>query len=184
MLPSVASINGMQVKEYMQALSDEGQIRVEKIGSGNWYWSFLSEERRAREEVIVQLGKEREKLRSGVEMLREKLRVVEMGRGKDEEGGGQGRAELLLAYESGKEEVEVLRRELDGYKDGDPEEVVRKRVEVEGLKLKAARWTDNVYCLEEYLRKVTGGDREVVENVRRTYYGDDYVEGEGLREWS
>lgn len=33
----------MVVKDYLQALSGEGLIRVEKIGSGNWYWSFLSD---------------------------------------------------------------------------------------------------------------------------------------------
>ena len=58
MLPAVASINGMQVKEYVQALIDDNKLRVEKIGSGNWYWCFGSEEKREKEKVKVQLDKE------------------------------------------------------------------------------------------------------------------------------
>ncbi|KAI5290254.1 hypothetical protein KEM55_008633, partial [Ascosphaera atra] len=44
-LPSVASINAMQVKDYIQALHDENKIHVEKIGSGNWYWAWANEEK-------------------------------------------------------------------------------------------------------------------------------------------
>ena len=57
-LPSVATINGMQVKEYLQALSDDGKIHVEKIGSGNWYWSFASEETALRISELAKLKTE------------------------------------------------------------------------------------------------------------------------------
>ncbi|EER42559.1 conserved hypothetical protein [Histoplasma capsulatum H143] len=48
-LPSVASINGLQVKDYIQALADDGKLHVEKIGSGNWYWAWAGEEQKERE---------------------------------------------------------------------------------------------------------------------------------------
>lgn len=35
-LSSVASFDGI-AKDYLQALSDEGKIHVEKIGSKNWH---------------------------------------------------------------------------------------------------------------------------------------------------
>ena len=183
-LPSVASINGMQVKEYMQALSDEGQIRVEKIGSGNWYWSFLSEEKRVREYTLTQLREEKEKIQKCMEELERKVEVA--AKEKDEEGNGQDgeRDELLKLFDEDKNELDSLKTELGNHKDGDPEEVVRKKADVESLKLRAARWTDNIYCLEGYLREVTGGDMEAVEGVRRTCYGSEYMEGEGLKELS
>ncbi|KAJ6187384.1 hypothetical protein N7519_002292 [Penicillium mononematosum] len=62
-LPSVASINGIQVKEYIQALTDEGLLRVEKIGSGNWYWSFSSDEKHALEHQLARVTTEVEKVR-------------------------------------------------------------------------------------------------------------------------
>ncbi|MCJ1400694.1 hypothetical protein MMC11_003902 [Xylographa trunciseda] len=181
-LPTVASINGMQVKEYMQALSDEGQIRVEKIGSGNWYWSFLSEEKRAREYILAQLKEEREKIRKCIDDLKEKVEAAEQGREEEGDGGERGRAELLRACDEEKDVLENLKVELDNYKDGDPEERVRKKADVEALKFRAARWTDNIYCLEGYLREVTGGDMEAVEGLRRLCYGSEYIEGEGLKE--
>ncbi|MCJ1318016.1 hypothetical protein MMC15_003343 [Xylographa vitiligo] len=174
----------MQVKEYMQALSDEGQIRVEKIGSGNWYWSFLSEEKRAREYTLAQLREEKENIQKCMEELKEKVEVA--GLGKDEEGDGEdgGRQELLRSFDKEKSDLDSLKIELGNYKDGDPQEVVRKKADVEALKLRAMRWTDNIYCLEGYLREVTGGDMEAVEGLRRMYYGSEYIEGEGLRELS
>ena len=170
----------MQVKDYMQALSDEGQIRVEKIGSGNWYWSFLSEEKRARDKVLSTLREEKEKINNSLEELRE---MVEMA-GKGREVEDEERSGLLSAYDTGRDEIEKLKVELDGYKDGDPEEVVRKKKEIEMLKGRVARWTDNIYCLEEYLREIVSGDREVVESIRMMYYGDEYIEGEGLSDYS
>jgi len=48
-LPAAAGISGMQVKDYLTALVDENKIRVEKIGSGNWYWCFRGDEKRQKE---------------------------------------------------------------------------------------------------------------------------------------
>lgn len=39
----------MQVKDYLTALVDDNKIRVEKIGSGNWYWCFRGDEKRQKE---------------------------------------------------------------------------------------------------------------------------------------
>ena len=169
----------MQVKDYIQALSDEGQIRVEKIGSGNWYWSFMSEEKKAKECVLETLRAERNKVEATKEELEVAIKSAKVGRVGDD---GAGRMEMLARYEVLEVEVKNLRGELAGYSECDPAEVVRKKKELEVLKVKAERWTDNIYCLEEYLRDVTGGDREAVERVRVECYGDEYVEGEGLRE--
>ncbi|KAF6235733.1 hypothetical protein HO173_005928 [Letharia columbiana] len=87
-LPSVASINGMQVKDYLQALSDEGKIRVEKIGSGNWYWSFLSEEKKSRDNVLGMLKEELAKVEASLGELEEKLREASEKRGRMMRVGG------------------------------------------------------------------------------------------------
>ena len=174
----------MQVKEYLQALCDESKIRVEKIGCGNWYWSFLSEEKKTREGVLDGLRDEMKRVRKGIEELRAK--VDGAGRERDDTGAGNDgrpeREQLTAAHAVGKDEVESLQEELDGYSECDPGEVIRKRVELEALKGKAGMWTDNILTLEDYLMEVTGGSREAVEGFRRMFYGDEYVEGEGLRE--
>lgn len=84
-LPSVASINGMQVKDYLQALSDDNKIRVEKIGSGNWYWSFPSEEKKTKEAALEKAQEEYNKATAVVDDLRVKVDEAGAARENDEE---------------------------------------------------------------------------------------------------
>ena len=177
-LPSVASINGMQVKDYLQALSDEGQIHVEKIGSGNWYWSFLSEEARTRSDALAKLREEKDKLDAAVRELDCKVKEASEKR----EGEDGGRHDLVSIRSMLQEEMGTLSGELEQYRDGDPGEVVRKRDEVKRLREKAERWTDNVGLLEGWLLRMLGGDRDALEDMRRGLYEGEYVEEEGLRE--
>ena len=176
-LPSVASINSMQVKDYLQALSDENKIHVEKIGSGNWYWSFLSEEKHARDSTIRALEVEKTKIEALVQGLEDQMREANERRGDD-----NGRAELVERNIVLDAELSELRRELEQYKDGDPTEVERRRKETDGFKASAEKWTDNILILESHLKSVLGGDTQGLEHVQREVYGSEYVEGEGLRE--
>lgn len=167
----------MQVKDYLQALNDEGKIRVEKIGSGNWYWSFLSEEKHNRDVTLAKLREEKTKVDATVKELEQKVEEASESRGVDE-----GRGELVAKQMALVEEVGLLKRELETYKDADPGEVERRRKEIEGFRVKAERWTDNIGVLEGRLLGMLGGDRESFEALRMDVYGDEYVEGEGLKE--
>ena len=168
----------MQVKDYLQALSDEGRIRVEKIGSGNWYWSFLSEEKKSRDNVLGKLKEELGKVQDSLGELEAKVREASEKRGEDDEDRGR----LVSAQLELNGEVEILKKELEGYKDGDPGEVERRRKESVALQAKAEVWTDNIGILEGYALGLMGGDREYLNAVKRELYGDEYVEGEGLKE--
>ncbi|KAJ5721271.1 GAJ protein [Penicillium malachiteum] len=88
-LPSVASINSIQVKEYLQALTDENQIRVEKIGSGNWYWSFGSDERVERERQLARVLTEVEKARKSYTEMGAALAAESTKRKQDEDQAAQ-----------------------------------------------------------------------------------------------
>lgn len=176
-LPSVASINGMQVKDFLQALSDEGHIRVEKIGSGNWYWSFASEAKKERTDTMGQLRKEKAKVDASLGEMDAKVKGASALRGHDPDREGLIERRLVLEGE-----VEVLKKELEGYKDGDPGEVERRRKEIRAYRMKAERWTDNIQILEGQMLSSVGGDREKLDRIKREVYGDEYVEEEGLRE--
>ena len=178
-LPSVASINGMHVKDYLQALSDEGKIRVEKIGSGNWYWSFASEEKKAREHALATLHDEKDKLDGVIRELRDRVTAATATR---TDGADSDRGDLVAEHARVAREVLALKAELNSYRDGDPGELGRKRAEVVALRAKAERWTDNVGILEQWVGQMLGGDRERMEAVQMMCYGEEYVPGEGLRE--
>jgi len=84
-LPQVGSISGMQVKDYLQALSDESMIRVEKIGSGNWYWSFPSDAKKAKEAALEKAQEEYNKAKTAATELQMKVDEAGAARGEDED---------------------------------------------------------------------------------------------------
>ncbi|KAH8428419.1 putative GAJ protein [Aspergillus melleus] len=192
-LPPVASIPGMQVKEYIQELVDENRIRVEKIGSGNWYWSFAGDERGEKERARNEVKNEVERARGGWEKMAGRLaaRRGEMQREREELGsmmGQQGeevevlRGELLGRKEVLEREWKRVREEVMIMNDGEEgKSVMEMKAETERFRAEAQMWTDNVYVLEGYLRRLAGGDRDIITAVQRECYGEEYVEGE-LRE--
>lgn len=170
----------MQVKEYLQALSDDGKIHVEKIGSGNWYWSFASEETALRTSELAKLRAEMEGATKAVCDLEGKVAAA---RAESADGEEEGEREMLVTkQETLSNELIILKRELAGYADADPGEVERKIKEVKAFKAKAERWTDNLMLVEGYMTKLLGGDTAALDGLRRECYGEQYVEGEGLAE--
>jgi hypothetical protein len=191
MLPSVASINGMQVKDYIQALVDDNKIRLEKIGSVNWYWSFPSDERRERENIKEKLSKDLERIArgtNGMEIeIQEKIASMKTGTdGEDDHSDVEVEAAMRETLMKRKAElgleVQKLKIEEEALLAGGGAAMERKMKDIDTWKELTSMWTDNIYILEQYLSKLAGGDRDLVDAVKRQCYGDDYVEGEGLRE--
>jgi hypothetical protein len=191
MLPSVASINGMQVKEYIQALLDDSKVRMEKIGSVNWYWNFPSEEKREREKVKERLARDLERAQKTVEELEMELQekvAATKGAGSDEDDAAAAEAEaeqrksLMQRRDALIAEVKKIRADEEILMAGGAAGIRRKREVIETAKQEATIWTDNIYILEQYLTKLASGDRDLVDALKRECYGDQYEEGEGLRE--
>jgi hypothetical protein len=181
-LPSVGSINGMQVKDYLQALQDENQIRVEKIGSGNWYWSFKSDAKKIKETVINNLTSDESRLVASLADTEKQIEEEMAKREEDERlDGGIDRTALLDAHDKLLKEMDVLDKELSLYSDNDPAEVLRKVEEMQKLKDSAIKWTDNIECLQAFLINLTG-DRAQAATIMQTACGDEWVVGEGLKE--
>ena len=182
LLPSIASIAQQQVREYLQSLVDESLIRCEKIGSGNWYWCFLSDAKKGAENAVKALQDEEKRLREEIERV--EVMIEEMkGREEEEDGlleGGLGRKELMGAHEDLVGERGDLDESLALYADCDPAEVVRKMEETSGMKEGALRWTDNIESLASYLYGLVG--REQAAGAMMQACGDEYVVGEGLKD--
>lgn len=75
----------MQVKDYLQALSDDNKIRVEKIGSGNWYWSFPADEKKAKEAALQKAQEEHAKASAVVAELEAKVESAGAARADDDD---------------------------------------------------------------------------------------------------
>jgi len=167
LLPGVGSINGMQVKDYLQALQDESMIRVEKIGSGNWYWSFKSDAKKQKEGTLNNLKMEEGKLVTSIADADRQLKEEVAKRCEDDEmldGDGMDRKALLEAHEEHLKELEVLNRQLALYSESDPAEVLRKVEETQRLKEVAHTWTERIECLECFLAGILN-DRTELANI-------------------
>jgi hypothetical protein len=172
----------MQVKDFLQALSDEGKIRTEKIGSGNWYWSFLSEEKRKKEKVLGDLDAEKDKLTKAIGDMHH--RIAEAGAARqpgDHEEVGRDRSSLVRHIAGLQKSVEGLRCEIALCGDSDPTELLRKKDQILLSRDRFEGWTNNIYTLEQHYLSLSQ-DRESLEGLRRELYGDEYIEGEGLAE--
>jgi hypothetical protein len=183
LLQSVASITQMQVKEYLQALQDENLIRVEKIGSGNWYWCFMSDAKKIKENTLNGLKAAESKLVASIAETERQIEE-EMARHVEDdemlEDGGMDRKALLEAHGVLLREMETLDRELACYSDNDPAEVLRKVEETKRLKDSAIRWTDNIESIESFLISMTS--RTQATGIMHSNCGDEYVVGEGLKD--
>jgi hypothetical protein len=180
LLPSVGSIPSMQVKDYLQAIQDESQIRVEKIGSGNWYWCFKSDAKRSKENIINNLKSEENKLRASIADIDRNIEEEMARREEDEmlEGGGMDRKALLDAHETLLKQMEILENELALYSDNDPTEVLRKVEETKKLKASTMKCTENIELLECFIAGIV--DRTQLAEIMKSCCGDEYIMGEGL----
>jgi hypothetical protein len=173
----------MQVKEYLQALQDENLIRVEKIGSGNWYWCFMSDAKKIKENTLNGLKAAESKLVASVAETERQIEE-EMARHVEDdemlEDGGMDRKALLEAHGVLLREMETLDRELACYSDNDPAEVLRKMEETKRLKDSAIRWTDNIESIESFLISMTS--RTQATEIMHSNCSDEYVVGEGLKD--
>ncbi|QKX53585.1 uncharacterized protein TRUGW13939_00664 [Talaromyces rugulosus] len=189
-LPPVASINGIQVKEYIQGLLDDNKIRVEKIGSVNWYWSFPSDEQRERENAKEKLVRDMERLTKTTDQLEAEIREKEASLNND--SGGDDPAIVAAKAAERKnltnqkftldEEVKVLEAKQNALESGGAAGIKKKTGDIVTWKADTAMWTDNIYIMEQYLSTIACGDRDLIESVKRQCCGKEYVEGEGLPE--
>lgn len=95
----------MLVKEYLSHLVGESLLSVEKIGSGNWYWSFPADAKRQKLRVIAECKKELERLLAKQEVMDREMAA------KAEEHGGEDVGELVARLRALKERREELGKE-------------------------------------------------------------------------
>jgi len=169
----------------VQGLQDESKIRAEKIGSGNWYWAFVSDDKISRQKALDAAQSAYDKALTTDSELKSKLAEAEAQRRGDDEmldEGGETREELLGMKKSLEAETEALRRELAAYSDNDPTELERKVNDAAAWKITTEECTDDIYTMEGWLKNElnnSGGSDAMLQET----YGKEYDEEvRGLKE--
>ncbi|KAL8908821.1 MAG: hypothetical protein Q9207_000547 [Kuettlingeria erythrocarpa] len=126
---------------------------------------------------LAKLQREKIIVDSSVQNLEAKIGMLSRSR------ANENTIDMLVALrETLQEDVAVLRRNAQVYKDVDPHCLKMTAEEIEGLRREAERWTDNIDVLEAWLSKTHGFHAEQLDRLRRDLYGSEYTEGVGLKE--
>ena len=107
------------MKDYLTALVDEGLLRVEKIGSGNWYWAFRSEETNTKRRILKNFLDEKDKLRSEISEVKGAIGEI----GAEE---GEGNQELVKKVQELKAVKAGIVAEIRGYEEGNVDGLKRE----------------------------------------------------------
>lgn len=93
--------------------------------------------------------------------------------------GAESREELTANKTELEAEIKVLQKQLAAYSDTDPTELERKKKDIERFKAEAEQWTDDIYTIERWFKKMVQDD-EALKGLRMSMYGDELDEEEGI----
>lgn len=170
------------LSDYIQSLQDDNRISCEKIGSGNWYWSFPSEQAKNVESAYAAAEAEFDRVNATTLELKNKLdeRASAIQAEMDAaESDGPDRGELETRKLCLTEEIENARKESGSYKYCDPTELENMKKDLRADYDFAEMATDDIYSMESWFKK-QGAD-EAVQSFPEQYYKplDQWNEEEG-----
>jgi hypothetical protein len=122
-----------------------------KIGASNFFWSFPSKEFSDKVASKDYLKDMIPKLKKSIELKKNKLITLQ-----NNDRSLSNRSSLLEELSLLKQKELLLKNELEKRKCNDPEEINRILKESNKNKISADRWTDNLFCIKNYMMKKRG----------------------------
>eukprot|EP00055_Hartaetosiga_balthica_P001286 m.138198 g.138198 ORF g.138198 m.138198 type:complete len:205 (+) comp13611_c0_seq1:102-716(+) len=141
-------ITSMSIKDVLQSLVDDNMVKMEKIGTSNYYWAFLSEGASVRQNRQLDLEASLKSLAEEKEALDAKIEEAQSTRQESEE-----RTRILAELEEEEKKQEEFDIELQQFKDSDPELLEKKESDTKIAKEAANRWTDNVFAIKSWCQR-------------------------------
>jgi hypothetical protein len=162
------------IKDIVQSLVDDKLVCQDKIGSGNFFWSFPAQafvEAKARCD-----GLEAALARDAAAVLEVEGRLKALEAQKGGAAAAAARAAGLARVEELRARAAALDKELAAHADNDPEVLTALLAKAKAAKGAADRWTDNTWALKSYLVKKFGRDPKEADKLLCITDGFDYVE--------
>ncbi|PZC81115.1 hypothetical protein B5X24_HaOG213455 [Helicoverpa armigera] len=169
--PKEKGITMQSVKEVVQNLVDDHLVDSEKIGTSIYFWSFPSKAKNAKKRKLHDLQSEVQECSKKLKKAEDLIAHESIGREQCEE-----RTEVLATLERLEKHEEKLKRELQKYRDSDPEYIAQLKTEIQDLKAAANRWTENVYILKSYIKNTFQMENDVIEQSFNIPADLDYIE--------
>jgi len=146
--PKAKGITSMSVKEVVTSLADDGMVDTDKIGTSVYFWAFPSKATANRKRKLDTLNENISGVEKKLKSSEKELVEASVGREETEE-----RTELLERLTEMTNKKNELEKSLQQYADNDPA-VLEAKVDDTKKALEAAnRWTDNIFNLQEWIKK-------------------------------
>lgn len=149
------------VKGVVQSLVDDDLVRMDKIGTSNWYWAFPGEATNNARSALANAEATKEALEGEKNAL-----TKEVNKEKKKNPVTDKHERTSAALVSAKESNAALKDELETFSSSNPEtEATRAGVEIS--KRAANVWTDNVFMMKSWAENKMG-DKDQVSQFFKT----------------
>lgn len=158
------------VKDILTSLVDDGLVESEKIGTSVYFWALPSRALQKRQDTIRKLENDLENEKNKNKALKEKQEKqsgIEVNEEKNKE--------LQVEYDKLIKQRAALLKELDSYKENDPEACQKMENNIKVAKEACNRWIENIYSLKSWLKNKFRVSEDVIDKQFEIPSDLDYV---------
>ncbi|KAG2465823.1 MND1 protein, partial [Polypterus senegalus] len=170
----------MSVKDVLQSLVDDGMVDTERVGTSNYYWAFPSKALHARKRKLNDLEKqiaEGEQKKTALELAVKKAKMGRQDTTIDSILNLQdNRAALLKELQELREQRNLIKAEVEKYKECDPDVVEEIRQSNKTAKEAANRWTDNVFAIKSWAKRKFAFEESKIDKTFGIPEDFDYID--------
>ena len=141
-------ISGMIVKDILKDLCDNDLISSDKIGSGNFFWCFPSEDFNQRRLQEEKLTNQIQSYQEEIAQLEKEIQELQKGR-EDSAERDQLDSEIAVF----EQQIAEIHKESSKYEKMNPEALKQTQRQTQIAFDSANRWTDNIYTLSSWAQK-------------------------------
>ncbi|XP_050687785.1 meiotic nuclear division protein 1 homolog [Eriocheir sinensis] len=155
--PKEKGVISQAVKDVVQSLVDDGMVDTEKIGTSVYFWAFPSKATNIRKRKLDDLTSRISDVDKRLKTSQSKVEQAKVGREEGEE-----RSETLRRLKELEEKKESLGKEIQKYRDSDPEVLATMKESTKVAQAAVNRWTDNIFSIKSWCKNKFFIEEEVL----------------------
>uniref|UniRef100_K3X901 Meiotic nuclear division protein 1 homolog n=1 Tax=Globisporangium ultimum (strain ATCC 200006 / CBS 805.95 / DAOM BR144) TaxID=431595 RepID=K3X901_GLOUD len=159
------------IKDVNQALVDDALVDSDKIGSGNYFWSFPSKVSQSRKRKLSELEQRKAATQEKLSKVQLAIETQKTMRTESDD-----RVQKLQRLAELQKKVKVLKTNIHHLAENDPEILREMERKVQIAKLGADRWTDNVFTMRSWVAQKRGCASSEVDKWLGIKDDFDYIE--------
>lgn len=169
--PKEKGITSMSVKEVLQSLVDDNLVDTDKIGTSIYFWAYPSKAMHTRKQKLQQLTEQISECEKKIASTTKLLKQANIGREQSDD-----RETILQELAQQEKLCKELEKELERYRECDPEVLENMQKETLMAKEGANRWTDNVFTIKSWCVRKFGLEEKMIDKNFEIPEDFDYVE--------